>query len=234
MQKQLSSRERYLMRASNAYHDQFLNAQNQRNSVVVAGKRYLTSHGVDTSTAKTVKDYKFGVVIEPLAGDERFTGWLAMPYLYPGGNGVKAIRFRNLSGNEPKIGQHKGQGARLYNTKAYFADGAGTIGIAEGEIDAVVATERLGLPTLGIPGAEMWTAHRGIWSPLFKNYQHVLILRDGDKAGNEMADAVSDTLKLRARVIDMPNGEDVSSMVAAGRGEELSKQFRIGADDDDG
>lgn len=182
----------------------------------------MTKHGVDTSNANMVKAYSLGVVLDPLPGDERFTGWLSIPYLTP--RGVKAIRFRNLEGDNPKIGQHNGQPARLYNTAAYFAESS-VIGIAEGEIDALVATERLGLPTMGIPGASMWVAHKGIWGPLFKNFRQVLILRDGDTAGTDMADAITETLKLRARVIDMPEGEDVSSMVAANRGDELIKQF---------
>lgn len=188
----------------------------------------MTNHGIDTSNADTVKAYSLGVVIDPLPGDERFTGWLSIPYLTP--RGVKAIRFRNLLGNEPKIGQHAGQPIRLFNTKAYFSESS-VIGIAEGEIDAIVATEQLGLPTMGIPGARMWAAYKDIWSPLFKNFRQVLILRDGDSDGKDLADAISETLKLRARIIDMPESEDVSSMVAKGRGEELTKQF--GDTDDD-
>ena len=211
-----------MAQASRQYMMQMLNPSRQGNSAVINGKKYLTNHGVDTSNADTVKAYSLGVVLDPLAGDERFTGWLSIPYLTE--SGVKAIRFRNLTGDNPKIGQHNGQPARLYNTAAYFADSS-IIGIAEGEIDALVATEQLGMPTMGVPGASMWKAHKAIWAPLFKNFRHVLILRDGDTAGTDMADAITETLKLRARVIDMPEGEDVSSMVAAGRGDEISKQF---------
>ena len=194
---------------------------------VTSGAQYLSDHGIGNKYI--AEKYKLGVVINPLPGDERFTGWLAIPYQTS--RGVKAIRFRNLTpGDKPKFGQHAGQPVRLYNTAAYFAGGR-TIGVAEGEPDAIVATEVLGLPTLGIPGAEMWTAHKGVWAPLFKNYQHVLILRDGDKAGQDLADAVSATLKLKARVINMPAEEDVSSMVVTGRAEELIKQF--GSDDGD-
>jgi hypothetical protein len=185
----------------------------------------LTDHGA--GTLAIAKGYHLGIVLHPLPGDERFTGWLSIPYQTP--RGVKGIRFRNLSGNEPKIGQHNGQPGRLFNTKAYFADSS-VIGIAEGEIDAIVATERLGLPTMGVPGSQMWAAHKGIWAPLFKNFRRVLVLRDGDQAGKDLADQITETLKLRARVIDMPDGEDVSSMVAKGREQELTKQF--GGDDD--
>jgi DNA primase len=156
---------------------------------------------------------------------------LVIPYLTKAG--VKAIRFRNLGEGKPKFAQHAGQPARLYNTAAYFkADD--TIGLAEGEIDAIAATEYLGVPTIGIPGAEMWTAHRAIWAPIFKNFARVLIFRDGDQAGQDLADAVSESLKYRARVISPPSGEDVSSMVAAGREKELTEKIaNIDEDDED-
>jgi hypothetical protein len=227
LDKRLSSREKYLERASKTYHAQFLAAENRASSAVIAGKKYLTEHGIGTRAI--AEKYRLGVVIDPLAGDDSFTGWLAIPFLSP--NGVKAIRFRNLTPDaHPKYMQHPGQPVRLFNTVAIFTAGD-TIGIAEGEIDAIAATERLGMPTLGVPGAEMWSAHKNVWTSLFKNYPHVLILRDGDKAGKDLADAIGDSLKLRARAIHMPSGEDVSSMVAAGRAEELIKQFR--RDDDD-
>src|SRR3954451_14079228 len=224
--KQSNSRERYLERASRQYHLTFVNPKNANESAVINGRKYLTDHGIGLmSIAKT---YHLGVVINPLPGDERFTGWLSIPYDTP--RGFKGIRFRNLSGNEPKIGQHPGQPGRLYNTKAYFADSS-VIGIAEGEIDAIAATECLGLPTIAVPGSQMWAAHKNIWSPLFKNFRQVLVLRDGDQAGKDLADQISESLKLRARVIDMPAGEDVSSMVAKGRAEELTKQFDLGDDE---
>lgn len=230
----MTSRDVYLVKAANAYHAQLMDERNQESLAVINGKKYLTDHALPLDSLagqKVAESYSLGVVIDPLPGDERFTGWLAIPFLSP--NGVKAIRFRNLAPDaKPKFGQHAGQPVRLFNTDAYFTDGA-TIGIAEGEIDAVVATERLGLPTLGVPGAEMWTAHKSIWASLFKNYQHVLVLRDGDKAGGDLADAIGETLKLRARTINMPDGMDVSSMVRAGRGDELTKQFGSYEDDSD-
>jgi len=61
-----------------------------------------------------------GIVLNPLPGDERFRGWLAIPYLTRRG-GTKAIRFRNLTGNDDaKVGQHKGQPIRIYNSEALF------------------------------------------------------------------------------------------------------------------
>lgn len=196
----------------------------------------MNSHGLDPRMKCRdgqwlVKKYMFGVVVNPLPGDERFEGMFAIPYLTR--RGVKAIRFRNLKDDGgAKYGQAKGQPTRLYNPEALFGPHV-EIGIAEGEIDAVAATEGLGLPTVGVPGATQWTAHQRIWAPLFKDFERVFILRDGDQAGGDLADAITETLKLKARVIKMPDEQDVSSMLVQGRGDELIKQFKEDDEDDD-
>jgi hypothetical protein len=227
-------REKYLARASRRYHHQFLDRENADHWATSAGKTYLTEHGLfDPAhpSARIVQKYQLGIVIKPLPGDERFEGWLSIPYLTR--RGVKAIRFRNLKDDGgPKIGQAKGQQSRLYNPEALFGPHV-EIGIAEGEIDAVAATEGLGLPTVGLPGANQWVAYSNIWAPLFKDFERVFILRDGDTAGQDMADAITESLKLKARVINMPDEEDVSSMLVQGRANELTKQFAEDDEDDD-
>jgi len=227
-------RERYLERASRRYRDQFLSRENASHWAVSAGKTYLTNHGLfDPAhpSARIVQKYCLGVVVNPAPGDERFEGWLSIPYLTR--RGVKAMRFRNLKDDGgAKYGQAKGQPTRLYNPEALFGTHL-EIGIAEGEIDALAATEGLGLPTVGIPGATQWTAHQRMWAPLFKDFERVFILRDGDQAGQDLADAITETLKLKARVINMPDEEDVSSMLVQGRAAELTKQFKEDDEDDE-
>ena len=228
----MNSRDRYLAKASRTYHNQ-LKLRNGSRDGLNGIKDYLTEHGIFD---KRIRDrYQLGVVSEPLPGDERFSGMMSIPYLSRGG--VKAIKFRNIGG-KPKYAQHTGQAVRLYNVAAFFAAGD-VIGIAEGEIDAIVATERLSIPTIGVPGAEMWKAHRTIWTPIFKNFQTVYVFTDGDpidaltgrRPGEELGTAITESLKWRARVIPSPEGEDVGSMVAAGRAKELLD--KLPADDDD-
>lgn len=240
MPKPSNSRERYLERASNLYHDQFRSRGNVANSAVKSGRRYLDEHGIPAQDQGRIVDaYRLGVVVSPLPGDERFAGMLAIPYLTP--RGVKAIKFRRLDEGKPKYAAPKNQPVRLYNTLAYFAALAigPKIGISEGEIDAVVATEILGVPTIGVPGAENWVKYGTVWTPLFKNFQEVLIFKDGDpeqererngvkikvRPGDELADAICESLKTKARVIDCPEREDISSMVAAGRAAEITRQY---------
>ena len=96
----------------------------------------MADHGIESIAV--ADRYRLGVVIEPLSGDEGFTGMLCFPYLTS--HGVKAVKFRNLSGNGPKNMVPEGQPVRLYNADAYF-NADGIVGLAEGEADAIAATE---------------------------------------------------------------------------------------------
>ena len=215
----MNSQEQYLTKAWKRYHKAL--AKPESPGDLLSAKDYLTERGIFTN--RVIGEYGLGVVLNPLAGDERFQGMLSIPYQTR--NGVKALKFRNLNaGAKPKYAQRAGQEVRLYNTKAYFA-ATDVIGIAEGEMDAIVATEHLGIPTIGIPGAEMWKAHKEFWAPVFRNFQKVLVFRDGDDAGKSLAEAVTDSLGYRCRVIDPPDGEDVGSMVGSGRTAELSAKL---------
>jgi DNA primase len=179
---------------------------------------YLTEHGIGEYAIAS--KYRLGYVAEPLPGDERFLGTLAIPYLSR--TGPVAIKFRRLGDSGPKYGQHNGQKSRLYNAPAYF-DADQTIGICEGEIDAIVATERLGIPTMGIPGVDTWSKMASVWGPVFKDFRRVLVFADGDEPGKRLAGDVAESLGWRARIVQCDAGEDVASTVAAGNAEVLRK-----------
>lgn len=225
-----------LERTATRYHSQFMAPPEGGAGIVADGKRYLAAHGIDDK--RIAEAYRLGAVIDPLPGDEPFRGMLSIPYLSPLG-GVKVIRFRALTDYGPKVAQYQNQPARLYNTSAVLT-AAREIGIAEGEADAMAATERLGLPTVGIPGVETWTAHAAVWRLVFRDFSVVWMLADGDlpdkdtgrRPGRELARTVSASVSsadTEVRVIECPEGEDVSSMVAAGRQE----WFREKMTDDD-
>jgi hypothetical protein len=223
----VNRRERYLALASTRYHEQFLNPQNAGHWATNAGKTYLADHGLydpSNPSSRIVRKYKLGVVVNPLQDDERFEGMLSIPYDTRRG-GVKCLRFRNLKDDGTKIHQARGQPVRLYNPEALFGPHL-AIGITEGEIDAVAATEGLGMPSVGLPGATQWIAHYRMWAPLFKDFERVFVLADGDTDGKNLADAIVETLKFKVRVIKMPEKEDVCSMLAQGRASELINQFK--------
>ena len=70
----------------------------------------------------------------------------------------------------------------------------------------------IGVPAIGIPGAENWKPH---WANVLEDFSRVYLAEDGDKAGGDLWRAMSDhidqsnTMVVRVR---MPDGEDSGSM----------------------
>lgn len=120
---------------------------------------------------------------------------------------MASLRYRRLDGGDPKYMTMPGDKPRLYNTYA-LAKYSKDIAITEGEIDAVTA-ELAGVPTVGVPGANSW---KPFFRELFLGHRCVNILADGDSAGMTFARSVAKTLP-NARIIPMPDGEDVNSLV---------------------
>lgn len=196
MQKLSESQRAYLWDATSRYRESLPGS---------LGEEYLASRGIPTRTT-----FGLGYVGEPLPGHELYRDCLAIPYMRWSqwrGWSVAAIRFRRLDGGKPKYMTMPGDKARLYNTHAltrYSKD----IAITEGEIDAITA-ELAGVPAVGVPGAQMW---KPFFRELFMGYRNVNILADGDEAGLAFAQQVAKTLH-NARIIPMPDGEDVNSLV---------------------
>jgi DNA primase len=139
-----------------------------------------------------------------------FRGCISIPYLRwsPWRDwSVASIRFRNISGDGPKYLTVAGDSPRLFNT-VELARHRPRIAITEGEFDAITSTIA-GLPAIGLPGAKMW---KPFMRELFLGYKDVFILADGDQAGMEFAEKVAGTLP-NAKIIPMPDGEDVNSLV---------------------
>jgi hypothetical protein len=186
---------------------------------------YLKSHGIDSEIARK---YSLGYVSRAPRGEERFQGTLAIPYITRAG--VVAIKYRCVQeGCSHKVHggkymQHAGQPSRLYNARAFF-DASDTIGMAEGEIDAIAATEHVGLPTLGMPGAEQWIRHSTIWQIALKDYDMVVFFADGDEAGVKSGRTVTEDLGPKhGRLVRCDEGEDVASSVMKGRVDDLRER----------
>lgn len=196
MQRLSESQRAYLWEATSRYRESLPGSP---------AAEYLASRGIPPVTT-----FGLGFVAEPLPGHELYRGCLAIPYLRWSqwrNWSVAAIRFRRLDGGTPKYMTMPGDKARLYNTHAltrYSKD----VSITEGELDAVTA-ELAGVPAVGVPGAQMWKPY---FRELFLGYRNVNILADGDEAGLDFAKQVAKTLP-NARIIPMPDGEDVNSTV---------------------
>ncbi|UJD20894.1 DNA primase [Mycobacterium phage Zimmer] len=196
MQKLSESQRDYLREAASQYRRGLENSP---------AEEYLASRGI-----LDAHQFGLGYVEDPLPGHEMYRGCLAIPYRRwsPWREwSVASLRFRRLDGGKPKYMTVAGDKPRLYNTYAltrYSRDMA----ITEGEIDTITA-ELAGIPSVGVPGAQSWKPH---FKELFLGYRNVNILADGDEAGMEFARSVAKTLP-NARIIPMPDGEDVNSLV---------------------
>lgn len=209
MQKLSESQRAFLWEATSKYRESLPGSP---------AEEYLASRGIPATTP-----FGLGYVADPLPGHEIYRGCLAIPYLRwsPWRKWTAAsIRFRRLEGDGPKYLTIPGDKARLFNTHAltrYSKD----IAITEGEIDAITA-ELAGVPAVGVPGASLW---KPFYRELFLGYRHVNILADGDEPGLDFARKVARTLP-NARIIPMPDGEDVNSLVLKKGSEALFERIQ--------
>lgn len=174
------------------------------NPDVAAG--YLKGRGI---TGQLAKSFRLGYVQEPLLGDDSHRGRLVIPYLTRAG--VTWIKTRALPGSaQPDVRYTwitAGSGSRFYNTRDMLTP-ADRLALCEGELDAAVLSFLCGIPAVGLPGASNW---RKEYRTLFADYDTVYVVADGDEAGRKCSQQVKGDLKSKARVVDLPDGEDVNS-----------------------
>lgn len=213
MQKQV------LATKAETYHSQLL----AEDPISRAGRDYLDRRKLGGVAPK----YRLGIVADPLPGDEQHTARLVIPYLTLAG--VRGLKYRCIQDHDckehghPKYTQPHAQEQRLYNAPAYFG-GHDVIGVAEGELDAISATEHLEVPTFGIPGASQWKKQGQYWQLVLRDFATILIFADGDEPGRQLANEVANDAGQGARVVMCDPGTDINSMVVANRGDELIKK----------
>lgn len=210
MPKLSASRRQFLQSATSSYH------QSLRGS---PAEELLESRGL---TGPDVDLFRLGYVADPLSGHEQYRGRMAIPYLRQCGDGpqdwhVVTMRFRcSRIGcrceDHAKYLSVAGDDVWMYNTPVLLRE-TETIGITEGELDAISATIS-GVPSVGLPGAESWQSYM---AALFIGYESTFILADGDNAGMKFATAVAKNVD-NAKIIQSADGQDVNSeMVTRGR-----------------
>lgn len=203
------SQKNYLEKAASAYHHQ----------IDAGGAAYLTGRGIGKEVAAT---YRLGSVVEPLVGDDDYEGRLSIPYITPAG-GVVDIRYRALMPEQtPKYLSRTGAESKLYNVSALLKNSE-TIAICEGEIDAITMDALVGIPAVGVPGANNWRRHFRL---LFEDYTQVLIMCDGDQAGKEFGKRISSELD-GATVIHCPEGSDVNDLYLQEGAEGIRKRVGL-------
>ena len=162
---------------------------------------YLASRGITREAARLAR---LGVVEEPETGHESFVGRLSIPYITK--TGVVDLRFRSLNpAVEPKYMGMTGAETKMYNV--LDIDRAGDwIGICEGELDTITLSACVGIPCVGVPGANSWKKH---YTRLLADFERVFVFSDGDQPGKEFATNLS--RELPVTIVQMPDGEDVNS-----------------------
>lgn len=194
------SRKASLARAAETYHAQLEHD--------VKGMEYLAGRGLSSRSIETLR---LGVVRSPLAGDDRYAGRLAIPYIGPRGN-VYDLRYRCIEDHDckeadcPKYLGYPDVKTRMYNVQALKAP-TDYLLLTEGELDAATLVE-CGWPAVGIPGANAWHPH---YSRMLSGFSRIVLIADGDDAGRKLASTVSRALPAQVRVIMCYQGQDVNS-----------------------
>jgi len=180
---------------------------------------YLAARALDQDA---VDGALLGLVSDPDPAHEQYRGRLAIPFITP--TGVVSMRFRCLEDHRcadvdcPKYLGVAGADSHLYNVQALH-DATTKIGVAEGELDALVAT-RAGLPSVGCPGASSWKSY---YYRLFDDFEFVYVLGDGDPAGRKWALGLVPNIPGAVSRV-MPAGHDVTSFVVE-HGEQMLLDF---------
>jgi DNA primase len=187
---QKNSQKELLERASLKYQENIYQAED-----------YLKSRGIPIEAARLAR---LGVVVEAEPGHEAYTGRLSIPYVTK--TGVVDLRFRSLNpAVEPKYMGLTGADTKMYNVLDIERAGD-FIGVCEGELDTLTMSACVGIPCVGVPGANSWKKH---YTRLLADFERVFVFADGDQPGKEFANSLA--RELPVTIVQFPDGEDVNS-----------------------
>jgi len=175
-------------------------AINYAESIYLA-EDYLRSRGIPLEVARLAQ---LGVVARPEIGHEAFQGRLSIPYITK--TGAVDLRFRSLNpAVEPKYMGMTGADTKMYNV--LDIDKANDyIGVCEGELDTITLSACVGIPCVGVPGANSWKKH---YTRLLADFERIFVFADGDQPGTEFARSLA--RELPVTIVQLPEGEDVNS-----------------------
>lgn len=200
---QKSSQRELLERATDKYEANIYQAED-----------YLKSRGIPMEAARLAR---LGVVVEPEVGHEIYQGRLSIPYITK--SGVVDLRFRSLNpAVEPKYMGLTGADTKMYNVLD-IERATDFIGVCEGELDTLTMSQCVGIPCIGVPGANSWKKH---YTRLLADFERVFVFADGDQPGKEFATSLA--RELPATVVQFPDGEDVNSYYISNGAEAIVKK----------
>lgn len=208
--KQNESQKELLGRAVQRYQENIYLAED-----------YLKSRGITVEVARLAR---LGVVAEPEVGHEAFIGRLAIPYITK--TGVVDLRFRSLNpAVEPKYMGMTGAETKMYNVLDIERAGD-WIGVCEGELDTLTLSKCIGIPCVGVPGANSWKKH---YTRLLADFERIFVFADGDQPGKEFATGLA--RELPVTIVSMGEGEDVNSAYVKHGAEYVREKMGMGFDD---
>ena len=162
---------------------------------------YLRSRGISMEAARLAR---LGVVVEAEIGHDAFIGRLSIPYITK--TGVVDLRFRSLNpAVEPKYMGMTGAETKMFNVLDIEKAG-NYIGVCEGELDTITMSSCIGIPCVGVPGANSWKKH---YTRLLADFERIFVFADGDQPGKEFANSLA--RELPVTIVQLPDGEDVNS-----------------------
>lgn len=163
---------------------------------------------------------RLGVVVEPETGHEAFVGRLSIPYITK--SGVVDLRFRSLNpAVEPKYMGLTGAETKMYNV--LDVEKAGDfIGVCEGELDTLTMSYCIGIPCIGVPGANSWKRH---YTRLLADFERIFVFADGDQPGTEFARSLA--RELPVTIVQFPDGEDVNSVYVRYGSDYIQKKVEL-------
>ncbi|MFF5433441.1 topoisomerase [Streptomyces griseofuscus] len=183
-------------------------------------QEYVKARGLGDVAAR----FGLGFVDSAIPGHERFSGYLAIPYLRPAGGeeSVATVRFRCVADECVKDAggrylfetqqkeRHEGHGKyqtlpgdppRIYNSPALIKPSPDLV-IVEGEFDTMT-WEACGIPAVGAPGTLTW---RDYWTPAFLGYRNLFLISE-DSAGFRFMESLAAQMP-SAKIIEMPGNLD--------------------------
>ena len=176
---------------------------------------YLKSRGIPMETARLAR---LGVVVEAEVGHEAYQGRLSIPYVTK--TGVVDLRFRSLNpAVEPKYMGLTGAETKMYNVLD-IERASNYIGICEGELDTITLSSCVGIPCVGVPGANSWKKH---YTRLLADFERVYVFADGDQPGKEFATSLA--RELPVTIVQFPDGEDVNSFYISNGAEAIRQKI---------
>ena len=173
---------------------------------------YLLGRGITKEAAAT---FHLGTVSDPAPGHEHAAGCLSIPYRTP--TGVVGIKFRKVDGGSPKYLWPTGQKIGMFNV-VDLHDSSDVIAICEGELDCLVMSALVGVPSVGIAGVTQW---KPWFQKMFEGFERIVVFADNDlkedgrNPGMELAKRIKEDLD-KAVVVRLPENKDVNQVFQDG------------------